>query len=292
MAKDTFFCPKMTLQCRGKIINLSTPKVMGILNISPDSFYDGGKFLTTQQLLKQAESMLHEGADIIDVGAVSTRPGAAIATAEEEQKRLIPAFRDLVREFPGAIWSIDTYHADTARKVYDEGAHIINDISAGAFDKEMFPTIASLQVPYIIMHIKGHPANMQENPIYNDLIQDVVAYFAEKLYQLQQLGVHDVVIDPGFGFGKTLEQNYHLLRELDFFRLFERPILAGISRKSMINKVLHTTPKDALNGTTVLNTLALERGASILRVHDVREARQAVDLVLAYQNLGNKKTAS
>ncbi len=281
MAKDTFFCPKMTLQCRGKIINLSSPRVMGILNITPDSFYDGGRYLVLKDILQRAGDMLNEGADIIDVGAASSRPGAAIAEAREEQKRLLPVVEALTREFPEAILSIDTYNADTAKKAINAGAHIINDISAGSFDKDMFATIASLKVPYIIMHMKGTPATMQDNPVYNDLIHDVISFFSDKLHQLQQLSVHDVVIDPGFGFGKTLEHNYQLLGQLDFFRLFERPILVGLSRKSMINKVLRIKPEEALFGTTVMNTLALTKGACMLRVHDVKVAKQVVDLFMA-----------
>lgn len=284
MAKDTFFCPKLSLQCRGKIINLSTPKVMGILNITPDSFYDGGRHQQIKQILYHTGQMLEDGADMIDIGAASSRPGTGLIAAKDEQDRLLPALKALVKEYPEAIWSIDTYNADTVQKATDEGAHIINDVSAGSIDDGMFPTVARLKVPYIMMHMKGTPATMQKNPVYTDLMQEMVRYFSEKLARLKQLDVNDIIIDPGFGFGKTLEHNFHLLKNLSFLKLFELPVLVGLSRKSLINKTLHISAENALNGTTVLNTLALQHGASVLRVHDVKEAKEAIKLFMAYNN--------
>jgi dihydropteroate synthase len=279
MAKDTFFCPKMTLNCRGKIKNLSTPLVMGILNIAPDSFYDGGRYTDIHSMLNKAASMVSEGADIIDVGAASTRPGAALIDPTNEINKLRPALKHLNREFPDTIISVDTYHSSTVAMAIDEGAHMINDISAGSFDPQMFATIAAYNIPYIIMHIQGTPETMQLNPSYDNIINDMVGYFSRKIIELNNLGVHDVIIDPGFGFGKTLEHNYHILSEMDFLRMFERPILVGLSRKSMINRVLSINPEKALNGTTVLNTIALMKGADILRVHDVKEARETIKIM-------------
>jgi dihydropteroate synthase len=282
--QDTFFDTKSTINCRGKIINLSSPVVMGVINLSPDSFYDGGKFITRWEVMKQAEKLLSEGATILDLGAATTRPGASLIDAEKERKRLMPFVEVLVKEFPKAILSIDTYNSVVAREAIEKGAHIINDISAGAFDPNMFQTIAQLQVPYIIMHIKGTPENMQQNPVYDEIIKEITLYFAEKIFILRELGVHDIIIDPGFGFGKTVEDNFKLLNKLDYFKIFELPILAGISRKSMINRVLGTSPANALNGTTVLNTVALQKGASMLRVHDAKEAAQAIKLIEMLKN--------
>ncbi len=279
MLQDTFFETKSTINCRGKIINLSQPVVMGVINLGPDSFYDGGKYTTMEQITQRAEILLSEGALILDIGAATTRPGATIIDVDTERKRLMPYLQHLVEHFPDAILSIDTYNSTIAREAIEKGAHIINDISAGSFDKQMFSTIADLQVPYIIMHIKGTPETMQDNPHYDDVVQEVTLYFAEKVHQLRELGVHDIIIDPGFGFGKSLEDNYRLLHKLDYFKIFELPLLAGFSRKSLINKVLKTSPANALNGTTVLNTVALQKGASILRVHDAKEAAQAIQLI-------------
>lgn len=279
MQKDTFFISKQTLNCRGKIINLSSPLVMGILNITPDSFFDGGRYNKPLEIIKQADKLLSEGAEILDLGAASTRPGSLLVDPLKEQERLLPAINLILKQFPSAILSIDTYHASTARAAIAEGAHIINDISAGALDPLMFPTIAELQVPYIIMHMQGTPADMQQNPVYEEVTRDILFFFAQKVEQLRKLGVHDIIIDPGFGFGKTLEDNYRLLHNLAYFKIFELPILAGVSRKSMINKILNTQPQEALNGTAVLNTIALQKGASILRVHDAREAVQAIKIV-------------
>jgi dihydropteroate synthase len=279
MLQDTFFETKSTLNCRGKIINLSTPLVMGVINLGPDSFYDGGRTRTSWDVLKLAGKLLGEGAAILDLGAASSRPGAHLVSASTERRRIIPAIELLVKEFPEAILSVDTYNASIAREAIEKGAHIINDISAGEFDKEMFETIAQLQVPYIMMHMKGKPENMQENPVYEDVIREITLYFARKVNQLRDFGVHDIIIDPGFGFGKSLEDNYRILNKLDYLKIFELPILVGVSRKSMINKVLGTLPDQALNGTTVLNTIALQKGANILRVHDAREAAEAVKII-------------
>jgi dihydropteroate synthase len=284
MLQDTFFETKSTINCRGKIINLSSPVVMGVINLGLDSFYDGGKYITPWEVMKQAEKLLSEGALILDLGAATTRPGASIIDTEKERKRLMPFVELLVKEFPEAILSIDTYNSTVAREAIEKGAHIINDISAGAFDPNMFQTIEQLQVPYIIMHIQGTPENMQQNPVYDEIIKDITLYFAEKIFKLRELGVHDIIIDPGFGFGKTVEDNFRVLNKLDYFKIFELPILAGVSRKSMINRVLGTNPADALNGTTVLNTIALQKGASMLRVHDAKEASQAVKLIEMLKN--------
>lgn len=284
MVKDTFFSPKRTLNCRGKVINLSSPLVMGIINLTPDSFYDGGRYRHPMDALRRAEALTDGGAHILDMGAASSRPGAGIIAPEEEQQRLLPALKAVVRQFPDAIISVDTYHSDTARRAVDEGAHMINDISAGRFDPTMIHTIAGLQVPYVIMHMQGTPSNMQKNPQYHDLIKEIAGFFSERLEKLREAGVHDIILDPGFGFGKTLEHNYQLLAQLDYFSMFELPLLVGTSRKSMINKVLGIKPEDALNGTTIINTLALDKGADILRVHDAKEANEVIKIIDFYHN--------
>lgn len=287
MLQDTFFETKNTLNCRGKIINLSSPVVMGVINVGPNSFYDGGKYHSSWDIIKQAGKLLDEGATILDLGAVSTRPGASLIASAEEKKFLMPALQTLVKEFPEVILSVDTYNADTAREAVECGAHMINDISAGEFDAQMFEVVARLQVPYVIMHIKGTPATMQQNPVYGDVVKEVAEYFARKVYRLRELGVHDIILDPGFGFAKSLEDNYRLLNKLDYFKIFELPLLVGVSRKSMVNKVLGTNPQKALNGTTVLNTVALQKGAGILRVHDALEAAQAIKIIRMLQMLND-----
>ncbi len=284
MAKDTVFWPKKTLNCGGKIINLSSPLVMGVMNITPDSFYDGGRYKNPLNAVTHAGELLSAGASIIDMGAASSRPGTSIIAPEAEQKRLMPALKAVVKQYPEAIISIDTYHSSTAKMAIEAGAHMINDISAGNLDPAMFKTIANLQVPYIMMHMQGTPDNMQHNPVYKHLVKEIANFFSEKLEHLKQLGVHDILIDPGFGFGKTLEQNYQLLGSLDYFSIFDLPLVVGVSRKSMVNKVLGVKPSEALNGTTVLHTLALGKGAGILRVHDVKEAAEAIKIVRYYQN--------
>jgi dihydropteroate synthase len=282
-SKDTFFSKKYSLNCRGKLINLSTPKIMGILNVTPDSFYDGGKFRTEKDILKKVEQMIEEGAAIIDAGAYSSRPGAEHITAEVEIQRLGIALAAIRTNFPDVIVSADTFRSEVALvAVKDYGVDIINDISAGSMDKNMLNTIAELNVPYVMMHIKGTPQNMQINPAYDNVVEEIIKYFSEKIQKAKLAGICDIIIDPGFGFGKTLEHNYQILNRLDDFKIFELPILVGLSRKSMIYKALDTTPVGALNGTTVLNTIAIINGANILRVHDVREAMETIKLCSLY----------
>ncbi|NTW32637.1 MAG: dihydropteroate synthase [Bacteroidetes bacterium] len=252
---------------------------MGIVNLTPDSFYDGGRFQNIDDVINYVVKIVEEGADIIDLGAISTRPGAKEVTLEEEESRLMPVLKKISSIFPDIIISVDTFRSQIAKMAVNNGAHIINDISAGNFDKDMFSVISELQVPYIIMHIQGNPLNMQNNPVYKNVTTEVIEYLSEKVEILRKLGVNDIIIDPGFGFGKTVEHNYELLKNLEYFSIFELPILVGLSRKSMINKVLGTTPENALNGTTVLNTYAILKGANILRVHDVKEAEETVKLL-------------
>ncbi len=268
-----------TINCGGKLIDLSTPIVMGILNVTPDSFYDGGRYSTEKQWIELVQKMITDGAGMVDIGAISTRPGAMEVSEEEEFSRLSPAVKAIRREFPNFPISIDTWRSQIAKQSIDAGANIINDISGGLFDQEMFATIAKLNVPYIMMHTGGRPEVMQENPKYNNLVNDIIEFFAIQLQKLRELGVHDIIIDPGFGFGKTLDHNYQLLAKLGTFQLFELPILVGISRKSMIQKFLNRTSDESLNGTSVIHTIALMQGASILRVHDVKEAVEAVQIV-------------
>jgi dihydropteroate synthase len=258
---------------------IDKPLVMGILNVTPDSFFDGGRLDSEKALLERAEQMLREEADMLDLGAMSTRPGAMFISEEQERRRLLPAVKSIRREWPQAIISVDTFRADIAREAVEAGADIINDISGGTQDKKMFETIAQLKAPYIMMHMQGTPENMQKNPHYEDVVKEVGMFFSEQLQKLKSLGVHDVILDPGFGFGKTLDHNFQLLHELRYFDMFELPLLVGVSRKSMVNRLLGTKPETALNGTTAVHVLALERGADILRVHDVKEARQAVKVV-------------
>ncbi|MGB1206350.1 MAG: dihydropteroate synthase [Chitinophagales bacterium] len=269
-----------TLNCKGKLLDLSKPKVMGILNLTPDSFYDGGRyFANTNDALRQTEQMLSAGAAMIDIGGMSSRPGAKLISVEEELQRVLPTIESIHKKFPQAILSIDTVRSEVARQAVAAGASIINDISAGNFDEKLLETVADLQVPYILMHLKGKPETMQDEPIYENIVQEMVAFFQEKLTKINTLGIRDVVIDMGFGFGKTLEHNYEILRQLQDFQLFDLPILVGISRKSMIYKHLNVKPVDALNGTTALHTFALLKGCQILRVHDVKEAVEVVKLV-------------
>jgi dihydropteroate synthase len=268
------------INVNGRLMDLSEPQVMGILNVTPDSFYAGSRMETEKDIINRLHQITSEGASILDIGAYSSRPDAEHISTEEEMNRLRTGL-DLVRKHqPEAVVSVDTFRADVAKMCVEEyGVAIINDISAGHMDPAMFETIAKLSVPYIMMHMQGTPQDMQMNPHYDNLLKEVFLYFAERVQKLRDLGVKDIIIDPGFGFGKTLEHNYELMNHLDEFRLFELPLLVGISRKSMIYKLLGTTPEEALNGTTVLNTLALMKGANILRVHDVKAAREAVTLV-------------
>lgn len=263
------------------LLDFSTPQVMGILNVTPDSFYDGGKFLVPEAALQQTEKMLSEGASIIDIGAVSTRPGAVAPSPEEEWSRLEPVLSLLRDRFPQAVVSVDTWRAAIAEKAAAAGAGIINDISGGTMDPALFPVIAKLGLPYILMHIQGTPETMQENPQYDDVIKEVNLFFEARIDLLRMLGVRQIMLDPGFGFGKTVEQNYALLNALEKFRQLGCPVLAGLSRKSMIMKLLGILKKDALNATTALNMAALMNGAHVLRVHDVKEAVEVVRLYSA-----------
>lgn len=267
-----------SLNTGGRLLVLDTPKIMGILNVTPDSFYAGSRFMSTSDALKRVETLLAEGADILDIGAYSSRPGAAALTASEESDRLIPIVRAITQRFPDTIVSVDTFRAEVAREAVNAGAHIVNDISGGTLDPLMFDTIAELQVPYILMHMRGTPATMQQLTDYDDVVQDVSLYFGKQIARLRHLGVKDIILDPGFGFAKTLDQNYELLARISELAHFGLPILGAISRKSMIYRPLNITPDDALNGTTVLNTILLMNGVSILRVHDVAAAREAVNL--------------
>lgn len=251
---------------------------MGVLNVTPDSFHDGGRYSSDAALLTQAEKMLREGATFIDVGGYSTRPGAAEISVDEELNRAVPAVTSIIKQFPEAIISIDTFRAGVAKAAVDAGASMVNDISGGNLDSAMFKTIASLQVPYILMHMRGNPGNMTRQTDYQNLIKELCDYFHQKIHELLLLGVKDIIVDPGFGFAKTREQNFELLRHLNALHIVGKPILVGLSRKSMIWKTLNITPDDALNGATSLNTIALLKGASILRVHDVREAMEVVRL--------------
>lgn len=268
----------MQINCKGKLIDLSKPHVMGILNITTDSFYDGGRNNQKDQALRQTEKMLSEGATFIDVGGISTRPGSDAVSEEEELTRVVPMVEELVKEFPEILISIDTYRAKVAKETVEAGAVIINDISAGLFDDKLFETVAKLQVPYILMHIKGSPKDMQQNPQYENITLEVNQFLAEKIDQLRNLGINDIILDPGFGFGKNVEQNYTLMKEMDLIGFGQYPLLVGISRKSMIRSILGNTPDEALNGTSILNFYSLQKNAKILRVHDVKEAMEAIKL--------------
>lgn len=269
-----------SLNVNGRLLDLSTPQVMGILNVTPDSFYAGSRSRTEAEIAARACQILDEGASIIDIGAYSSRPNAEHISPEEEMQRLRTGLEILNRNHPDAIISVDTFRAEVARLCVEEyGAAIINDISAGEMDEQMFPTVARLNVPYIMMHMQGTPQNMQKEPHYENLLKEVFMYFARKVRQLRDLGMKDIILDPGFGFGKTLEHNYELMAHLEEFGIFELPLLVGVSRKSMIYRLFGATPQEALNGTTVLDTVALMKGADILRVHDVREAVEAVRLI-------------
>lgn len=269
----------MIINCKGQLINLSTPKVMGILNITPDSFFDGGKFKSDTDILKQVDYMLQHGATFIDIGGYSSRPSADHISEYEELKRIIKPIEIILNNFPNTLISVDTFRSQIALKCVEAGASIVNDISAGKLDGNMLSTIAELKVPYIMMHMKGTPQTMQQHSNYNNLIKDVIFYFSERISAARELGIIDIIIDPGFGFAKTLEQNYELLNKMELLTMIEKPVLAGISRKSVIYKSLGVKPEDALNGTSVLNTIALQKGASILRVHDVKEAMECIKLV-------------
>lgn len=277
---NKFLKRKNTINLNGRLIDLSKPVVMGILNVTPDSFFDGGKYKTVKKVVRRAEEILEQGGTIIDIGAVSTKPGSEGISTKDEIERLLPAVAAVRKEFPQAFISIDTYRSWVALKVIEDcGPCIVNDVSGGNFDPHMFDTIGKLGVPYILMHMLGTPLKMQDNPVYEDIIRDISLFFTDRVKQLNKAGVKDVIIDPGFGFGKTLQQNYELLNRLDSFKVFQLPVMVGVSRKSMINQLLGTKPEEALNGTSVINTLALMGGADLLRVHDVREAVEAVRIM-------------
>jgi len=272
--------PKITLNCKGQLVSLAEPIVMGILNVTPDSFFDGGKYTEAPTILQQTEKMLTAGAKIIDIGGMSSRPGAEIIDTDQELERVIPAIEKIITRFPDTIISIDTIRSAVAKAAVEAGASIINDISAGKLDKDFHQTVADLEVPYILMHMLGKPKNMQDNPVYEDISLTVLDFFIKEIGKLRGLGIKDIILDPGFGFGKTIDHNYEILNKLHTFNILDLPVLAGISRKSMIYKFLGTTPQTALNGTTALNMVALQQGAKILRVHDVKEAVETVNLYL------------
>jgi dihydropteroate synthase len=268
----------MTINCKGQLIDLSVPKVMGILNVTPDSFYDGGRYNNEFDILSKVENMLNQGATFIDVGAYSSRPNAEHITEEEELLRIVPIIDLLTKSFPDILLSIDTFRSRVAKTCVESGACMINDISAGKMDENMLPTVAKLKVPYVMMHMRGTPQTMQKLTHYDHLIKDVLFYFSERIATAKKLGITDVIVDPGFGFAKTISQNFELLQNLDLLKILELPILVGLSRKSMIHKSLGISANEALNGTTVLNTIALHKGANILRVHDVKEAVECIKL--------------
>jgi dihydropteroate synthase len=277
---QSYFRKRKSFSLGGELISLDSPIVMGILNITPDSFYDGGKYLTEKGLLTRAEQIINEGAKIIDVGAYSTRPGARDVTVEEEVGRLAPALKIIRQRFPEFPLSIDTFRSEVARTlINDYGPCIINDIAGGTMDDKMFATVAGLKVPYVLMHMQGTPATMQKNPVYSNVVNDVIFFLSKQVEKLKLLGVNDIIIDPGFGFGKLTCHNYELMNRLDAFKIFKLPLLAGVSRKGMVWKTLNIKPEEALNGTTVLNTMALLGNADILRVHDVKEAVQTIKIV-------------
>ena len=274
----------MTINCAGKLIDLSIPKIMGILNITPDSFYDGGTYNSDKKILDHVEKMIIDGAVFIDIGAYSSRPGGVDIDENEELKRIIPAIELVNKKFPEIIISIDTFRSKVAEACLNSGASIINDISASQLDEKMMETIAKYNVPYIIMHMKGNPQNMMDKTNYDDMLQEMIKYFSKKINQAISYKINDIIIDPGFGFAKNIKQNYDLLNHLDLLKILDKPIMVGISRKSMIYKSLDSTPEEALNGTTVLNTVALIKGASILRVHDVKEANECIKFIGSLNN--------
>lgn len=269
---------KMTINCKGELIDLSSPKVMGIINATPNSFYAESRKTSEKDILKQVEKMLEDGADFIDVGGYSTPPGAPKVDETEELNRVLPAIENILKQFPETFISVDTFRANVAEKSIEAGAAIINDISAGNLDPEMMKTVAKYQVPYIMMHMRGTPQTMKDLNQYDDLLQDILFYFSEKISEARALGINDLIVDPGFGFAKNIAQNFELLSKMELFKTLELPILAGLSRKSLIYKTLNTSAQEALNGTTFLNTIALSKGANILRVHDVKEAVECTKL--------------
>ena len=269
----------MTINCNGKLIDLNTPRIMGILNLTPDSFFDGGRYQIEEEILKQVEIMLSEGATFIDLGGYSSRPGAKDVSAEDERSRVLPALELILKNFENILVSIDTFRSEIALECIETGACMVNDISAGSMDEKMFETVARLQVPYIIMHMKGRPQDMQTHTTYQNLVKDIIYYFSEKVFELRALGLNDIIIDPGYGFSKTLDQNYEILGCSELLKNLELPILTGISRKSMLYKVLECGPEDSLNATTAAHSIALMKGTNILRVHDVKEASETIRIM-------------
>ena len=270
---------RKSINCLGKLIDLETPKVMGILNLTPDSFYDGGRYTGESEILERVEGMVRDGVTFVDLGAYSSRPGAGHVSLEEERSRLLPALRSILKEFPDLPVSIDTFRSQVARESVEAGAAMVNDISAGSLDDAMFDTIAELQVPYVIMHMRGTPQDMQEHTAYDDLVKEVILYFSERVFALRELGVIDLIIEPGYGFSKTLEQNYELLGRSELLKALELPVLTGVSRKSMLYRVLEAGPEEALAATVTAQAVALLKGTSILRVHDVREAVHSIKIM-------------
>ncbi|CAA9199864.1 dihydropteroate synthase [Flavobacterium collinsii] len=268
----------MTINCKGRLIDLSIPKVMGILNVTPNSFFDGGKYKNEDEIVVQVGKMLSEGASFIDIGAYSSKPSAEFVTEQEEIDRIVPAIELILKHFPETLLSIDTFRAEVAKASIESGAAIINDIAAGELDDKMFEVIAHYNVPYIMMHMRGNPQTMQSLTQYDDIVKEMLFYFSEKVKKARNIGINDLILDPGFGFAKTTEQNFEVLQKMELFNLLDLPVLAGVSRKSMIYKTLNNTAAEALNGTTVLNTIALTKGAKILRVHDMKEALECVTL--------------
>ena len=268
-----------TFNCKGRLLVIDKPIVMGIINVTPDSFYEGSRADSATAVLQKAEKMLAEGASILDIGGQSTRPGSQDIGIEEEMKRVVPAIEAVAQKFPDSYIAVDTYHAEVAIAAVNAGAVIVNDISSGTLDSKMIATVAALQVPYIAMHIKGTPATMQQHTVYDDMLLDILEFFIQKTNECSNAGIKDVIIDPGFGFAKNVEQNFTLLKNIGLFKILQRPILAGLSRKATIYKTLDITAEESLNGTTVLNTIALQNGANILRVHDVKEAMETIKLM-------------
>lgn len=276
----------MTINCTGKLVDLSTPKIMGILNVTPDSFYDGGVHNSEKKILNHVEKMLNDGAIFIDIGAYSSRPNGINIDEDEELNRVVPALELVNKKFPEAIISIDTFRSKVAETCLNSGASIINDISAGEMDKKMMKIVGKYNVPYVMMHMKGNPQNMIRKTNYDDMLKEIIKYFSKKINQAVSYKINDMIIDPGFGFAKDLKQNYDLLSNIDLLKILDKPIMVGISRKSMIYQSLKTNAKESLNGTTVLNTVSLIKGASILRVHDVKEANECIKLISALNNQG------
>lgn len=268
----------MTINCKGQLIDLSSPKVMGIFNVTPDSFYDGGKYKDETDILNQVEIMLKHNVTFVDIGGYSSRPGADFVSVQEELNRVIPVVELILKHFPKTLISIDTFRSAIAKESIEAGAALINDISAGKLDENMFSTVGKLGVPYIMMHLKGNPKTMQQHTQYDDLLKDISTYFAEQIAKAHAEKINDIIIDPGFGFAKTLDQNFELLNKFELLQLIDKPLLAGVSRKSMIYKTLKSTSENALNGTTALHMVALQKGAKILRAHDVKEAMECITL--------------